>query len=52
MSRTCSEPSHVAAGHGEGGERGAFASQVQGLGTGRLVKVSSMTDIFEEGIVQ
>ena len=50
--QACSEPSLVAAGHGEGGEGEALASEVQGLGTDRLVKVSGMTDISEEGIAQ
>ena len=41
----------MAAGHGEGGERGALAGQVQGLGPDRLVKISAMTDILRGELI-
>ena len=41
----------MASGHGEGGEGGALASQVQGFGTDRFAKICAMTNISENELL-
>ena len=41
----------MASGHGEGGEGGALASQVQGFGTDRFAKICVMTNISENELL-